>query len=84
MCLKVILLNHRLCKVIASDKTMAGMLTYNHVQSRTKLLVFQNVNQGSFHYGILNKFYKGTYIRQKDKKLKLHPAGTVYSFLFKS
>lgn len=32
------------CKVIASDKTMAGMLTYNHVQGRTKLLVFQNLN----------------------------------------
>lgn len=44
MCLKVILLNRRLGKVIASDKTMAGMLTYNHVQGRTKLLVFQNLN----------------------------------------
>lgn len=44
MCLKVILLNHRLCKVIANDKTMAGMLTYNHVQCRTKLLLFQNLN----------------------------------------
>lgn len=44
MCLKVTLLNHRLRKVIASDKAMAGMLTYNYVQSRTKLLVFQNLN----------------------------------------